>query len=197
MTTTNPNHTLAATLAPHLGPDWTARPDHNHALLTRLDGLSLSLSTTGDRAVISAAMQKSTTGYRYYDTYRNIRPQITCARRRGPQAIAADIQRRLLPHVEESYPKECAYIKEIDAGHDYQQRARHLLAQVGQGYVATYNDHQVCDTYAFGIRPSWKADVSTRPEYGIKLAINYLDLETAAQILEILASASASNLATA
>ncbi len=186
-------HTLAAHIAPHLGPDWSAGQDHNHAILSRPDGLALSLHTDGKRIVASATMRQSTTGYRYYDTYRNPRPQITCASRRGPQAIAADIRRRLLPDVEESYPKECEYIQQINAGHDYQQRARRLLAQIGHGDVATYNDNQVSDTYAFGVRPSWKADVSTRPEYGVKLEINYLDLETAAQILELIATAPASN----
>ncbi len=193
----NPAHTLAAILAPHLGPNWTARPNYNWATLVRPDGLALSLHMDGDRAVISAAIQQSVTGFRYYDAYRHPRPQITCAHRRSPQAIAADIRRRLLPDVEESYPKECEYIQQINAGHDYQQRARRLLAQIGHGDVATYNENQVSDTYAFGVRPSWKADVSTRPEYGVRLEINYLDLETAAQILEILASAPASNSATA
>ncbi len=193
MTDANPAHALAAQVAPHLGDNWTARPDHNWALLTRLDGLSLSLHTDGKYAVLSAAQQETVTGYRYYDGYRTPRPMIRCALSRTPQAIAADIRRRLLPDVEECYPKECEYIQRSNARHRLQQQTRQVLATAGQGHVIADNGDLVTSGPSFGIRPSWRAKVSPTPEYGIELEINYLDLETAAQILELIATAPASN----
>ena len=189
----NPNLALATRIAPHLGSEWTARPDQNWATLTRLDGLSLSLHTDAGRAIISAAQQETVTGYRYYDSHRTPRPQITCAQRRGPGAIAQDIRRRLLPDVEAHYPEECAYIQHSNARHRLQQQTRHVLATAGQGHVIPDSDNLITSTTSYGLRPSWRAEVSANPEYGIRVEIHYLDLETAAQVLEILATAPASN----
>jgi len=195
--TDNTNHELASLLVPHLGDDWTAYPEHNWSRLTRLDGLSLTLHTDGKFAVISAAQQETVVGYRYYDGYRTPLPTIRCSVFRRAKDIAADIRRRLLPDVEESYPKECAYIERSNARHRLQQQARQVLAAAGQGHVVNDNGDLVTSGPAFGVRPSWKAKVSPTPEYGIELEINYIDLETAAQILELIATVPSSNCVTA
>lgn len=105
---------------------------------------------------------------------------ITCAAKRGPKAIARDIQRRLLPNYPDALRATLEGYTSETARRDRQASNMALLAQVGNGRSCVNRKNVV---YGHG----WEAHVYTG---SVRMEIS-LDIETAADIVAYLAGETA------
>ena len=107
-TTTTDN--LAQAVAVSLGPEWT----YNHAerTITRADGAGFYLSVRADKRVHLGGDRPAGTSY---GSVGNPPKGITVAMSRGPQAIAREIERRLLPEYLRWYAQAVRRLAETQA----------------------------------------------------------------------------------
>lgn len=119
---------VAAEVAPLLGDGWTFKDDPQHFGGTVLgpDEADLFFRMDGKRLVISGSYPDGAYNKAYgYETHR-----ITVSPGRPAEAIAKEVQRRLLPHYLPTLATVLRRIQQHDEGVDGQRRAAAELAAI-------------------------------------------------------------------
>jgi hypothetical protein len=186
---------LAAAIAPHL-PGWTFEPAYDHiAYLVRADGARIgvmvgSWSAKG-RVSIAGMWPKFADGPTYWSSRE--RAEITCAATRTPEAIAREIQRRLIPGYDHEYAIARAYVDRHNANvHDAKAVAARIAAVVG-GHPSTDATRRGDGVHIHG-GPDAVYRLRVDPERGthgvsVSCELHDLDPETAAEVLAVIKTA--------
>jgi hypothetical protein len=172
---------LAREIAAHLPGEWQFVPSYQHrATLRDESGLQIGIFPEKGRITLYQESQRGPRNESHFNHWRPA-PRITVAYDRPARAIAADMARRLLPDARAAFVDECEYMEHCRAGHERRQAALQLLEQVtGCERSQSFEGH---------IGLPMLGDVIVHPGGGdIEIKLRYLDLETAASVLELVCS---------
>ncbi len=172
----------AERIAEHM-PGWRADDD---MIIRETDGAWLVLYLEGERFEITAGWPAYASGERYHpDKY----IKITVGATRTAEAMASEIERRLLPDYLPAYTKALTSIREREGEQRDARRCAESLATIVAGTV--YENQRG----GFGVSggPDCIARVTVKPRGRIALDLIDLDEVTAARILALLKTRERSN----
>ena len=188
---------LAHRIAAHL-PGWHVTTEHDVSYLVRADGARIVIPAWRQRGRVSfvGCWPRYADGSNYYAT--RDRFEITCSETRSPEAMARDIQRRLLPGYDPAFAEALAFVEKHDgfAG-DASTVARRIAAVVGGEVVpqrrsgdAVHVRAPAASLYRLTVSPAYESTTHAR-EMGVSFEVHALDPETAAEVLAVIAAADA------
>lgn len=193
-------HTLAQKLAQHLS-GWSAKDmpeDRDWGELVRADGATIRVVVGGYRMDGRVTFRGCWPKYKDGTIYSGGKSEaITCAVERSPEALAKDILRRLLPVYDEVYSKALAYVRRADArSEEAETIAKRMAALIGGR--ACENKCRRGDGISIIEEPEPVRRLVVRPAYNglyeespasVDFEVHGLDVDTAAQVLQIIKEA--------